>query len=144
MNSVNLSRATNWAQVINTLPSLMQLNFSGCSLESFPRLDDFNSTTSLTFIDLSQNNIQSSAVLRWILQLRRLVFLDLSGNLFEGPIQLSCNATKLQHIDLSSNDFNSSIPDCLYLSKELEFVDLSDSRLNGTISNSVANLTREI
>lgn len=141
MNSVELSRATDWAKVINTLPSLKELNLSDCSLEPIAPVHEVNTTSSLTSINLSDNNIQSFAILTWILQLKHLVFLDLSGNSFEGPIQLFCNATKLQHVDLSDNYLNSTIPDCMYLSKHLEFLDLSWNFLNGTISSSVANLT---
>ncbi|KAH6758092.1 hypothetical protein C2S52_023014 [Perilla frutescens var. hirtella] len=140
MNDVNLSKATNWAQVINTFPSLIELHLSGCSLESIAPLHDANTTT-LAFIDLSLNFFQSSASLRWLLQLSSLAFLDLSFNSVEGSIPPFCNSTKLQHIDLSSNNFNSSIPDWLYLSKDLEVVDMWYNSLSGTISNSIANLT---
>ncbi|KAL7084558.1 hypothetical protein ACP275_14G230500 [Erythranthe tilingii] len=115
MNYVNLSKASNWLQVINTLPSLVELRFGDCGL-------NFNNAP-------LNNNISTS-----------LAILDLSGNYFEDPIPTISNSTKLQHIDLSFNNFN-SIPDWLYSLKDLEFLDMSVNYLKGPLSNDIANLT---
>ncbi|KAI3461142.1 hypothetical protein Pfo_017805 [Paulownia fortunei] len=140
MNYVNLSKAASWVQVINTLPSLVKLHFGSCRLNFKAPLNDVN-ITSLEFLDLSGNNFQSFAIPRWIFQLSKLLFLDLSYNSFQVPIHTISNTTKLQHIDLSGNYFNSTIPDWLYFCKDLEFVSLSYSFLHGTISNAIANLS---
>ncbi|KAL7084552.1 hypothetical protein ACP275_14G230000 [Erythranthe tilingii] len=145
MNYVNLSRADNWQQVINTLPSLVELHFSGCSLTFIAPMNNINNniSTSLAILDLSQNNeFQSFAISPgWIFQLSNLTFLDLSSNFFEGPIPNISNTTKLQNVDLSFNRFNSNIPHWLYLCKDLEFVNLRSNFLHGTISTGIANLT---
>ncbi|KAL8466940.1 hypothetical protein ACS0TY_035863 [Phlomoides rotata] len=141
MNFVNLSKANNWAQVINYLPSLKELHINYCSLEFMAPLDDVNITTSLNHLDLSVNHFTSITMPPWIFQLRNLLFLDLSSNSFDGPIPTISNATKLQHIDLSCNNLISSIPDWLYLCKDLDFLSLGVNLLSGTISNSIANLT---
>ncbi|KAL8524362.1 hypothetical protein ACS0TY_014085 [Phlomoides rotata] len=52
MNSVNLSVANNWAQVINSLPSLVELHFQSCNLDFIAPPDDVNVTTSLLTICL--------------------------------------------------------------------------------------------
>lgn len=96
MNGVDLSKAVNWPKVINSHPSLLQLHLKRCNLASMAATNDVN-TTSLTFLDLSSNYFQSSAVLTWTFQFRSLLFLDLSDNSFEGPIPTTTNATKLQH-----------------------------------------------
>ncbi|KAL8459289.1 hypothetical protein ACS0TY_036687 [Phlomoides rotata] len=140
---VNLSAAYNWEQVITSLPSLVELHFQACSLEYTAPLDYDNSTT-LKHLYIAHNNFRyksSISITRWIFQLNNLLYLDLKGNNFVGPIPTISNATKLQHIDLFFNDFNSSIPDWFYLCKDLEFLDLSSNLLSGTISNSVSNLT---
>ncbi|KAL8459333.1 hypothetical protein ACS0TY_036720 [Phlomoides rotata] len=143
MNLVNQSRANNWAHVINSLPSLVELHFESCSLDLIAPLapDYINVTTSLNHLYLSDNSL-SSITTRWIFQITNLLSLDLSYNSFYGPIPTISNATKLHHIDLSVNNFNSSIPDWFYLCKDLEYVDLGNNNLlSGTISNSIANLT---
>ncbi|KAL8459252.1 hypothetical protein ACS0TY_036652 [Phlomoides rotata] len=138
MDFVNLSAAYNWAQVITSLPYLVELHFQACSLEYTAPLDYANSTT-LKHLYIADNNFRyksSISIPRWIFQLNNLLYLDLSGNYFVGPIPTISNATKLQHIDLSFNDFNSGIPDWFYLCKDLEFLNLLSNLLSGTISNS--------
>ncbi|GFQ01225.1 probable leucine-rich repeat receptor-like protein kinase at5g63930 [Phtheirospermum japonicum] len=145
MNHVNLSRASDWAeQVINKLPSLVELHFSWCSLDFTAPLNDIANIThsnNLAILDLSNNNLQSPAILRRIFKLDKLIFIDLSLNYFEGPIPTIANTTKLKYIDLSVNNFNSSIPEWLYSCKDLKFVSLSGNHLQNEISNSIANLT---
>ncbi|KAH6806763.1 hypothetical protein C2S51_031594 [Perilla frutescens var. frutescens] len=145
MGSVNLSRATNWAQVINNLPSLLEVEFYDCGLDFTLPVNNVNLSTSLTFLDLSRfsgpyNNIHPS-VPQWVFQLNNLLFLDLRANSFIGHIPTVSNATKLQHIDLSLNNFNSSIPDWIYFCKDLEFLSLHSNDLHGKISDNIANLT---
>ncbi|KAI3461140.1 hypothetical protein Pfo_017803 [Paulownia fortunei] len=140
MNYVNLSKAANWVQVINTLPSLVELHFQNCSLTFRAPLNDVN-ITSLAILDLSGNNFQSFAILRWVFQLSNLISLDLSGNYFEGPIPNTSNTTRLQYINLSGNYFNSTIPDWLYFCKDLKSVFLSQNLLQNAISNAIENLT---
>ncbi|KAL8466935.1 hypothetical protein ACS0TY_035860 [Phlomoides rotata] len=142
MNEVNLSKAYNWAQVINSLPSLIELHFESCSLDLIAPLapDYVNDTTSINHLDLSGNYL-SSITTQWIFQITNLLSLDLRSNSFGGPIPTISNATKLHHIDLYSSFLNSSIPDWFYLCKDLEYVDLRSSHLSGKISNSIANLT---
>ncbi|KAL8459331.1 hypothetical protein ACS0TY_036718 [Phlomoides rotata] len=104
MNEVNLSKAYNWAQVINSLPSLIELHFESCSLDLIAPLapDYVNDTTSINHLDLSGNYL-SSITTQWIFQITNLLSLDLRSNSFGGPIPTISNATKLHHIDLYSS-----------------------------------------
>ncbi|EYU35924.1 hypothetical protein ABFS82_14G220400 [Erythranthe guttata] len=142
MNNVNLSRASSWQQVINTLPSLVELRFTYCSLDFSNAPLNNNITTSLAILDISdQGKFRSFAIPSWIFRLNNLIYLVLRGYSFYGPIPNISNSTKLQRIDLSFNNFNSTIPDWLYSLKDLEFLNLRGNYLQGTLSNGIANLT---
>ncbi|XP_042064129.1 receptor-like protein EIX2 [Salvia splendens] len=141
MNFVNLSRATNWVQVINTLPSLQHLRFQNCSLSYISPLSYLN-ITSLTLLDLSSNNFHSTEVPKWIFGLHNLHFLDLRNNSFIGPIPANSNATKLKYIDLSFNFLNSIVPSWLYSCIDLEFVILDYSFLTGAVPAGFTNLCK--
>ncbi|KAF3955016.1 hypothetical protein CMV_019716 [Castanea mollissima] len=52
--------------------------------------------------------------------------------------------TSLKHLDLSYNNFNSSIPNWLYSFSHLEFLNLAHNNLQGTISSAIGNLTSAI
>ncbi|KAK4493418.1 hypothetical protein RD792_017679 [Penstemon davidsonii] len=143
MNSVNLSKATNWVQVMNKLPSLVELNLGGCSLQhnSMALLDEVN-FTSLAILDLSRNQFES-VVPRWIFQLNNLTYLDLSLNSFKGLFNssISNSTTKLQYINISFNNFNSTIPEWIYTCKRLKYLSIQYCGLHGSILNVVGNLT---
>ncbi|CAA0824284.1 disease resistance family protein / LRR family protein [Striga hermonthica] len=147
MNHVNLSRAANWPQqVITKLPSLFELHLSGCNLNHMAPLNDVNniSHSHIAILDISSNYLDDESygiiIPRWIFQLRDLIYLDMSFNSLEGPIPTMSNTTKLQHLDLSSNDLNSSIPQWLYSCKHLQYLDLSQNQLSGKIPRKIANL----
>ncbi|GER46522.1 receptor-like protein [Striga asiatica] len=143
MNGVNLSKTTNWAQqVINKLPSLVELHSSGCNLNLMAPLNDGNniSRSNLATLDLSWNSPSYGIFPPWIFQLSNLIYLDMSANSFQGPIPTMSNTTKLQHIDLSYNNLNSSIPQWLHSYKHLQHLDLSGNELSGKIPREITNL----
>ncbi|KAG6428375.1 hypothetical protein SASPL_112626 [Salvia splendens] len=140
MNFVDLGKETNWLQIINALPRLAELHLRGCKLPSpLSTLDHVNVTTSLTFLDLSRNELASFS--GWIFRQGNLRFLNMSRNYIEGHVPSTSNTTKLQHIDLSWNKLRSGIPDWIYSCQDLKVVYLGNNFLNGTISKRVANLT---
>ncbi|KAL8467052.1 hypothetical protein ACS0TY_035946 [Phlomoides rotata] len=144
MNDVNLTKAApHWMQVINALPSLVDLRLSYCRLNFIfdPPSDDVN-ITSLAILDLSGNNFVSfPPIPNWIFKQSNLVYLDLGFNQFRGPIPTISNITKLQHIDLSGIGLNSPIPDWFYSCKDLEFVSFSRNSLRTISNNAIGNLT---
>ncbi|KAG8371004.1 hypothetical protein BUALT_Bualt13G0042000 [Buddleja alternifolia] len=142
MSHVNLSKAANVVQVIHKLPSLVELRLKSCLLDSVvPALNHITNVSSIAILHLSNQGFRSFDALRWIFQLRNLIFLDLSYNSLEGPIPSVSNTTKLRHIDLSFNKLNSIIPDWLYSCKDLEFVSFRYNYLQSTISSAIANLS---
>ncbi|XP_050145999.1 receptor-like protein EIX1 isoform X3 [Malus sylvestris] len=164
LSSVDLSKASDWLQVTNMLPSLVELDMSDCELHQIPPLPTPN-FTSLVVLDLSGNSF-NSLMLRWVFSLKNLVSLHLSGCGFQGPIpSISQNITSLREIDLSSNsisldpipkciqnmtgltalnlkenEFNSTIPEWLYSLNNLESLLLSRNALRGEILSSIGNL----
>ncbi|KAF3963008.1 hypothetical protein CMV_012551 [Castanea mollissima] len=145
MSGVNLSKASDWVQLTNTLPSLLDLRLSDCQLRPFiPPTPTVNFSSLLT-LDLSWNHFENTLILSWIFGLRNLASLDLSGNDFQGPIPVDLqNMTSLSHLNLYWNNFNSSIPNWLYCFSHLEFLSLSHNNLQGTISSAIGNLTSAV
>ena len=97
---------------------------SFCELFGFipPPIPNSINFSSLTTLDLSTNFFENSSILFWVFGLYNLVSLDLSYNWFPSPILVHLqNLTSLRHLDLSWNDFNSSIPNWLYSFSHLEF-----------------------
>ncbi|CAA0824270.1 disease resistance family protein / LRR family protein [Striga hermonthica] len=143
MNGVNLSKATNWAQqVINNLPSLVELQMYYCSLNLMAPLNDIIniSRSNLATLDISCNSLPYAIIPPWIFQLTDLIYLDMSFNSLEGPIPTMSNTTKLQQIYLSNNNLNSSIPQWLSSCKHLHYLYLENNKLRGNLPESIGKL----
>ncbi|KAJ9540624.1 hypothetical protein OSB04_027130 [Centaurea solstitialis] len=114
MSGVDLSKAINWFQVMNTLPSLVELHLSQCQLSRIRPFVPSLNITSLSLLDLSGNYFDNSFVPRWIFSIKSLVSLDLTECNFHGPIPSSTdsfrNLTALKLLHVAGNDFmNSSL-----------------------------------
>ncbi|XP_022760361.1 LRR receptor-like serine/threonine-protein kinase GSO1 isoform X2 [Durio zibethinus] len=144
LDNVNLRKASNWLQVLNTLPSLEKLVLSSCQLPPVPSPTNLN-LSSLAILDLSSNSFENPSVLSWIFHLTNLISLDLSVNDLQGCIYDGLeNMTSLRHLDLSFNSFNSSIPDWFYNLNSLRFLNLGSNKLHGEISSAIGNMTSAI
>ncbi|KAK6281379.1 hypothetical protein POUND7_015204 [Theobroma cacao] len=162
LGGVNLSKATtNWLQAVNMLPSLLQLDMSGCQLFDLPQSLPFVNFSSLQALDLSYNEFRSS-VPQWLFNLSNLKQLKLAGSNLTGPttnwlqavnmlpslLQLDLsvcelfdlpqslpfvNFTSLQALDLSYNRFSSSMPQWLFNLGNLRQLKLAGSNLTGPI-----------
>ncbi|KAK8589304.1 hypothetical protein V6N13_088154 [Hibiscus sabdariffa] len=139
LSGITLSKASDWFEVTNALPSLIVLSLSNCDLDPVPALKNVN-FSSLGTLDLSYNTF-SNSIFSWIFTLTSLVSLDLSHNSFRGHLPSGLrNMTSLTYLSLSSNQFNSSIPDWLYRLNHLQYLNLNSNNLKGTISEDVGNL----
>ncbi|KAL8210804.1 hypothetical protein R6Q57_005241 [Mikania cordata] len=112
LSNMDLSQATNWIEVINTLPSLVELHLSRSLLMHVdPYVDNLNAT-SLSLLDLSGNDFNNSYVLQWIFSKTSLVSLDISGCGLHGPVPSSIdsfsNLTSLKSLHVRGNEFMSS------------------------------------
>ncbi|XP_027923373.1 receptor-like protein EIX1 isoform X3 [Vigna unguiculata] len=107
-----LDRSNNWLQVIAKLPKLRQLSLVDGSLSDHFILSSkpskFNSSTSLSVLDLSWNTLTSPLVFQWVSNITsNLVDLNLHGNLLESSTSSHFGTLKnsLRHLDLSDNNF---------------------------------------
>ena len=145
MTGVNLSKASNWLQVMNKFHSLSVLRLSTCGLQTIDPLPHVN-FSSLVILDLSNNYFISISFDRFA-NLNSLVTLNLAFNNIQGPIPSSLrNMTSLRFLDLSYNYFTSPIPDWLYHITSLEHLDLGSlntesNNFHGIVPNDIGNLT---
>ncbi|CAN6569134.1 unnamed protein product [Malus baccata var. baccata] len=144
LSSVNLSEASDWLQVTNMLPSLIELDMSFCELDQIPPLPTPN-FTSLVVLDLSGNNFNSlmlslDPIPKWLFN-QKLLELSLQYNQLTGQLPSSIqNMTGLRALNLRGNGFNSTIPEWLYSLNNLESLLLSGNAFRGEISSSIGNL----
>lgn len=146
MSGYDLNSASDWLQVVHTLPALQELHFSSCNLSQIPRHPTKVNFTSLTILDLSYNFFDT-LMPGWIFSLSKLVSLDLSRCLFHGPVPGSVggfnNLTDLKFLQVTENDFMNSpsvLRGLLSLSS-LVSVDISTCGLSTPILGGLQNMT---
>ncbi|PWA76779.1 receptor like protein 50 [Artemisia annua] len=148
MSSVDLSKAIDWFQVINTLPSLVELHLSNSQLQHIhPHVSSLN-LTSLSLLDLSRNNFSNSFVPPWIFSQTGLVSLDLTFCGFPGPVSTSYNSfhnlTSLKFLHVSGNAFMSSslvLEGLSRVGSNLISLDIGACGVSSSVLNSLHNLT---
>ncbi|KAK6786449.1 hypothetical protein RDI58_014974 [Solanum bulbocastanum] len=104
LGGLDISKATNyWVQIINDhIPSLLELHFPRCKLLKLPSSFPSLNLSSFLVLDLSDNAFNSSTFPQWIFKLNNLVHLDLSSNniFSELPNEFS-KLTFFEYLDLS-------------------------------------------
>ncbi|KAH7690678.1 Leucine-rich repeat protein [Dioscorea alata] len=102
LNLVDLSKAPDWLESLNTLPLISEINLSNCTLELPLSLAQVN-LTKLQLLDLSSNNLHS-AVPPWLFKLSSLESLDLSVNAFKELVPSAIgNLTSLRVLSFANN-----------------------------------------
>ncbi|KAK4282998.1 hypothetical protein QN277_000004 [Acacia crassicarpa] len=115
-NMPHLTYSHKWLQMIAKLPNLKELTikdnrFSDEYILSLPSLK-FNSSSSLSILDLSDNFFESSTVFYWILNIStNLVDLSLRSNRLKGPIpyEFASMMNSLENLDLGSNQLKGGL-----------------------------------
>ncbi|KOM30210.1 hypothetical protein LR48_Vigan1035s000300 [Vigna angularis] len=143
LGGANLSQSFDFLHTLQSLPSLMHLQLSGCTLPPYNQ-PSFLNFSSLVTLDLSYISYPStfSFVPKWLFGLKKLISLSAYDNDFEGPIPDGLrNLTLLENLDLNENSF-SHIPDWFYSSfPNLKILRLSGNNFHGTISDALRNVT---
>ncbi|XP_021732421.1 systemin receptor SR160-like [Chenopodium quinoa] len=122
----------------STCSSLTSLNLSFNELDSTKNLSDVVYGLSLKTLDVSGNQLSGEEVLPWVLSqgCENLSHLNLKRNKLEGNFSLF-GCSNLEYLDLSFNNFSTPIPnfgkDCL----NLKHLDLSSNKFVGKIENSL-------
>ncbi|TYG71771.1 hypothetical protein ES288_D05G425200v1 [Gossypium darwinii] len=153
LSFTNLSNANDWSQVISHLPLLQKLSLRHRDLPSISSssLSLANSSISLTYLDLSDNNLPSSAIYPWLFNVSsNLVSLNLSSNKLKGPIpEAFGNMKAIQELYLNDNLLvlaenqvrgDSGLNEIGKL-PDFRVLDLGYNLLNGPISKSIGQLS---
>ncbi|KAL6181175.1 hypothetical protein ACLB2K_047830 [Fragaria x ananassa] len=142
---VNLSEAVNWSQSLSKLTSLRELNLALCNLPdvNLSSLSFINFSTSLQFLDLSNNNLNSTSIFYWIANVStNYVHIYLSYNKIGGPLpDVFTNMLSLVTLDLSFNQLEGGIPKGFQNLCSLQWLSLCENQCSGNIEDSIKALS---
>ncbi|XP_062153480.1 receptor-like protein EIX1 [Alnus glutinosa] len=144
LRQVNLAKAVNWLDKVSSLPYLKEVHLSSCDLISMPIppvLFNASSSSPLSILDLSFNQLNSS-IFPWLFKYaNNLVVLHLHCNMLEGSIpEAFGNMVALVDVDLSWNNLEGSIPKAFGNMVALVNLDLSLNNLEGVMPQTLENL----
>ncbi|KAI8556239.1 hypothetical protein RHMOL_Rhmol05G0236900 [Rhododendron molle] len=129
----HLSKATGWVQSVSNLPLLTKLHLSACSLPNVAQFSSFrfNSSVSLSVVDLSYNGL-SSSIVNWLYNFSSssIAYIDLEGNELKGSIlDAFGDMVSLTNLSLSENQLEGGLPKSFTNSSHLQSLDLSGNNL---------------
>ncbi|KAK9178913.1 hypothetical protein WN943_028107 [Citrus x changshan-huyou] len=143
LGSNNLSRSTDWFQVVGNLPLLTTLYLYRCHLPPIVPLSllNLNYSTSLQFLELSENNLTNS-IYPWLFNASsNLVLLGLDSNHLRGSIPVALkHIVSLSFLGLASNEFEGGVPDFFGNMCSLTMLNISDNKLRGHFPELIQNL----
>ncbi|WOL17523.1 LRR receptor-like serine/threonine-protein kinase FLS2 [Canna indica] len=144
MSCINISKAANWLESINSIPSLEVLHLQWADPPFLPpALPPFN-LSSITVFDVSGSLNINTSVLGWLSNATGLEYLELSscGGFDIGPLQSALGAlVNLQELDLSANDIGGEISAIVgNVSRRLRMLDLRWNKLTGNIARTLGSL----
>ncbi|XP_062153503.1 receptor-like protein EIX1 [Alnus glutinosa] len=132
MSYVNLSKASNWLQVMNMLPSLSELHLFHCGLDKYDPIPHVNFSSLTIKVPLLGVAVQNMSSLRNLL---------LSGNNFSYTIpKWLYNMTTLERLYLPGNNIQGVLPKAIGRLSQLILLDLSQNELEGKIPRFLGNL----
>lgn len=141
LGGIDLSSVVNWLEVVNMLPSLLELRLQDCNLLNFPHSLPFVNFTSLSVIDLSRNYF-NSPMPAWLFNLTSLEEILFSSSNLIGPLPNTfTNLISLQHLDLSNQFLEGLLPSSLGNLWKLKSLRLSANNLTGNVIEFVDSLS---
>ncbi|KAH9648743.1 hypothetical protein KPL70_025714 [Citrus sinensis] len=145
LSYINLTKSSDWFQVVAKLHSLKSLVLRSCALPpinpSF--IWHFNLSTSIETLDLSDNNLPSSSVYPWLFNLsRNILYLNLGSNSLQGSIpEAFQHMVSLKHLFLFDSELEGGIPKFFGNMCSLKMLGLSFNKLSGQFSQVIQNLS---
>ncbi|WJX37834.1 hypothetical protein P8452_25560 [Trifolium repens] len=148
LSGIDLHKETNWFQVVNKLPSLLELHLGDCNLNNFiinPSIEYLNLSSLLT-LDLSDNNFTSHQLPSEISEktfskLSNLDSLDLSSSNFVFQFDLDwVPPFQLNDLFLGNTNQGPNFPAWIYTQKSLQYLDLSSSGISLVDRNKFTSL----
>ncbi|KAK4268202.1 hypothetical protein QN277_024888 [Acacia crassicarpa] len=144
LSNINLSQAIDWPSSLSKAPALSKIYLEDCALMSHVNPASFvhtNSSTTLKFLSLSRNYLDSS-ILHWLSNISKvLIDLDLSYNTLDYIPPNALNINSLEFLDLHSNTLQLISPKAFSNMNSLESLDLLDNSLRHIPSDAFTNTT---
>ncbi|TKY50133.1 Inactive leucine-rich repeat receptor protein kinase IMK2 [Spatholobus suberectus] len=143
LSYIDLSRAIGWPSSISKIfPYLLELYLNDCEL---PQVNPkfvlhMNSSTSLQILSLSGNELNFS-ILSWVLNGSKvLTGLGFASNSLHSVPDSIANMISLQYLDLSDNELVGSIMKSFQTLSQLKELILSVNKLSGQLSDYLSKL----
>ncbi|KAH9648756.1 hypothetical protein KPL70_025722 [Citrus sinensis] len=145
LSYINLTKSSDWFQVVAKLHSLKSLVLRSCALPpinpSF--IWHFNLSTSIKTLDLSDNNLPSSSVYPWLFNLsRNILYLNLGSNSLRGSIpEAFQHMVSLKSLHQCDSELEGGIPKFFGNMCSLQKLGLSQNKHSGQFSQIIQNLS---
>ncbi|XP_059650129.1 receptor-like protein EIX2 [Cornus florida] len=145
LGGVDHSKAVNWLNEINMLPSLVELHLFDCNLNKLPSSLPRVNFTSPEIIDLSLNSFNSPIPWpqfpEWLCTQKDLLYIDISDASISDivPDWFWNISTKVEHMILVSSQLRGKVPDLSPLAN-FSHLDLGENNFDGPLPRFSANM----
>ncbi|KAI9092730.1 hypothetical protein K1719_027527 [Acacia pycnantha] len=138
LSGIHLPSATNWIQLLPSLP-LETLYLNDCNLTSAVLSLEYANFSSLSALDLGLNDF-TYGLPNWLFNLSEdLSYIWLSQCNLRGQLPDFSNYQRLSSLDLSNNKLKESIPDWIGQLDSLAVLDLSHNSFHGSFPSNLMN-----
>ncbi|KAI9092720.1 hypothetical protein K1719_027517 [Acacia pycnantha] len=138
LSGIHLPSATNWVQLLASLP-LKELYLNECNLTSSVLSLEYANFSSLSILDLGLNDF-TFGLPNWLFNLsKHLSYIGLSQCNFRGQLSDFSDFRHLHSLDLSNNKLKESIPDWIGQLDSLAVLDLSHNMFHGSFPSNLMN-----
>ncbi|XP_065035191.1 receptor-like protein EIX1 [Musa acuminata AAA Group] len=142
LSGLNLTDVPGWFSSVNMLPSLQVSSMSSVGLKTIPAsVVHVNFTSSLTVLDLSYNNFNSTLP-KWLWNISSLTHLHLYNSGFYGVIPDAIgNLGRLKELHMPGNQLTGNLSDLPEQMTNLIILDLRSNLFNGSVPSSIGKLS---